>query len=211
MNSYGFLCFYGQKRNHLPITTTRSYLPLMIQNNWSIDERPSHASNLTWTRRLTVMFLLMAFSVGCSRNRFPRDPNMVPISGVVTVDGEPVQHMKVILANPEHVEQFKMNKRVAIPGPSGMTDEKGAFAITSVHLGDGVLPGEYSVVFDWVPPGSEELFLDNVPTELQLADFPKKLLPIHEKYFAGGEGVIKGFKVEAKKPQKDVKFDLTTK
>jgi hypothetical protein len=138
---------------------------------------------------------------------------MVPIAGTVTIDGQPAQFVRVIFAKPKDVADFKIRKRRVVDGPGGMTDEQGAFSVTSIHANDGLIPGEYTVIFDWIPQGMDiELFNDNEPTEEQLKGLPKELMSIHNKYAAGGTETDKfSFKVEAKKPQKDLKFELTSK
>ena len=190
-----------------------SCLSLMSQQNFSIDQRHSTTIFARQIRGLMLFGVVIAiFVAGCSKERFPRDPNMVPISGTVTIDGEPTPNVRVIFAKPQDVADFKVRKRRVLDGFGGVTDEKGAFSATSVHKNDGLLPGDYTVVFGWNPSGMDpELFFDgNVPTKEQLKGLPPKLMQFHDKYCGKGSGSI-DFKVEAGKPQKDVKFDLTTK
>ena len=159
-----------------------------------------------------ILIVVLAISAaGCSKERYPRNPAIVPVAGVVTLDGEPVQYMKVTLVKPELIADFKARKMRVVDGPNGVTNEKGEFAITTTHLNDGIMPGEYKAIFHWLPPGvPEDLFQDGIPAPADLKRFSPKVVPVHQKYSPGGDGII-DVKVEAGKPQKDLKFELTSK
>ena len=182
----------------------------MVQKVSSIDRCFRRAGIAVSTCSIALTVFMFSAS-GCSKNRFPRDPNLVPISGVVTIDGEPTKSIRVILAQAKDVEQAKNGRRAMVDGPSGVTDEKGAFSITTVYLNDGAAPGDYIVVFDWMPPGvDKEFFIDGIPSAEALKGVPPKVVPIHNKYSAVGTEKTE-IKVEAKTPQKDLKYDLSSK
>lgn len=72
------------------------------------------------------------FALGCG-------PSLVPVRGVVTLDGEPVADAAVSFIRQPTGEN-------AI----GMTNEEGEFSLKTTKLGDGVLPGEHVVVVSCV-------------------------------------------------------------
>jgi hypothetical protein len=176
----------------------------------STDEPPRAAS---FGRPICLLALGMLVSAGmgagCGKERFPRDPSMVPIKGVVTIDGDPTQHVKVIFATAEDVKRLR-DRLVSFGKSSGTTNEKGEFAITTTYENDGVLPGDYKVIFEWMPPGvPDDLFEDGVPPASAMKRFPPKLTAIHNKYAAMKPGIM-SVKVEEGKPQENLKFELTT-
>lgn len=72
---------------------------------------------------------LLVVAAGCGGGR----PGLVPVSGVVTIDGQPVTAGQVSL--------MPKGKRSAI----GRLDEKGRFTLSSYELGDGAPIGTHLV------------------------------------------------------------------
>jgi hypothetical protein len=71
-------------------------------------------------------------------------PKKYPVRGTVTVNGKPAQFVRVQF---RHADQ-------SLPGnlkqPVGMTDETGAFALSTSGDRDGAVPGDYTVTFEWL-------------------------------------------------------------
>lgn len=81
----------------------------------------------TWSLGSTLVVILTA--LGCGDGR----PDRVPISGVVTIDGQPLAHGSIL---------FKpANGRSA----GGALDSQGRYFLTYYEKGDGAVPGEYTV------------------------------------------------------------------
>lgn len=155
--------------------------------------------------------LLTLACLGCGKDRFPRDKSIVPVGGVVTIDGEPTSFVKVVFATPADVEKFKAKEHKILPGLSAKTNDKGEFAMTTTHAYDGLAPGDYIVSFEWQPDGvGDEFFLEGIPPANIMKLYPPKLAAIHKKYSAGKADTI-AVKIEPGKPQKDLKFDLVSK
>ena len=154
----------------------------------------------------------MSFLAGCgSGQRFKRDSSLVPVSGTVTIDGEPTSAIWVIFATAENVKKFQLKKTHMLVGTSGVTNDKGEFSLTTTFANDGIAPGDYTVAFEWMPSGVDaDFFSGGPPPAGVLKKYPKKLLPIHEKYSAGKEGNVP-ITIKAGKAVTDLKFELTTK
>ncbi|WP_437227343.1 hypothetical protein SH661x_000301 [Planctomicrobium sp. SH661] len=73
---------------------------------------------------------------------------VVKVSGIVKFQGSPLTHGEVIL-NPDLAEHGR-------PG-RGSIDNQGEFVISTFLPGDGVLPGDYTVVVHSTIPGTEPL------------------------------------------------------
>lgn len=82
---------------------------------------------------------------GCGSGR----PETVPVSGVVTLDGKPIEGANVMLY-PDTGElagagtQGKKSDAVGRPAV-GATDKDGKFTLETFEPGDGALPGKYKV------------------------------------------------------------------
>ncbi|MEO2032891.1 MAG: carboxypeptidase-like regulatory domain-containing protein [Planctomycetaceae bacterium] len=106
-----------------------------------------------WRRRCVALVLMggaCLVSHGCGSDR-PAPPNqkkVVPVSGVVTVDGVAVPRVRVKL-NP------KQGRDSANPTSStAITDDEGRFAVTTYYAGDGAPPGEYALTFTYIVDSS---------------------------------------------------------
>jgi len=75
-------------------------------------------------------------AIGC------RPSETVPVTGAVTMNGQPVNQAEVIFT--------PAKGRVA----SGVTDDGGKFALSTNKAGDGAVPGEHVVsIGEYYPPG----------------------------------------------------------
>lgn len=84
-------------------------------------------------RRLWVAgFLVLA---GCTPKS--DNPATVPVTGVVTLDGQPVEGANVMFQSPEQ-------------GSFGLTDAQGRYELQTFEPGDGAMPGEYRVAISKV-------------------------------------------------------------
>jgi len=78
---------------------------------------------------LIAAFLSTCLCAGCGDGR----PKVVPVSGQVLIDGEPLTHGFVRFAPPD--------SRVAI----GRLDKDGHFRLTSFESGDGAVTGQHRI------------------------------------------------------------------
>src|SRR5437868_13995299 len=76
--------------------------------------------------------LLSAYGCGSSGGNLPKT---VPATGVVTLDGKPVDGAQVVLVPPEG----------STTGAFGVTDSGGHFSLRAFEQKDGAIPGEYKV------------------------------------------------------------------
>ena len=92
---------------------------------------------------LTINLLLLCLLMpGCGAERKPPDEKpVVPVSGVVFVDGAPVAGVQ-ILFNP--VTQDPKNATLSM----AKTDAEGQFKAFTYRVDDGVPPGDYTVTFN---------------------------------------------------------------
>ncbi|QDV22729.1 carboxypeptidase-like regulatory domain-containing protein [Aureliella helgolandensis] len=108
----------------------------MLQQNWVT---------------VCCLFVLMGF-VGCSggRSENPDWPERIPVSGVVTYQGDPVEGAEVTFTN-----------TAASSTGAGKTDSGGRFYLTTYVERDGVVPGQQAVaircveVIDNTPEGTD--------------------------------------------------------
>ena len=80
--------------------------------------------------------LVGAGLVGCSKARIK---GLVPVEGVVTLNGEPVSGATVMFAPKKHDPTRPKGSAQAV------TDASGKFKMSTLDPGDGVFPGDYYV------------------------------------------------------------------
>lgn len=93
-------------------------------------------------RTTQVLPLLLALFLGCSDG--PRGGPRIethPITGVVTVDGQPAQNL-LVRCHP--VEGSDISTNI-----SGFTGPDGSFSIGTYESGDGAPEGSYALTFQW--------------------------------------------------------------
>lgn len=127
-----------------------------------------------FTRSLFGAFMLaMALgTLGCGTATDSDRPTTYPVSGTVTMNGQPVADANV---------NFQLADGTR--GALGVTDAQGRYELTTFTAGDGALPGEYSVVitkYEKAPPGTEASEDDPDYDPFAPAFEPKNLLP--ERY-----------------------------
>src|SRR5262245_41463518 len=86
---------------------------------------------------LLGLFFLGGLLTGCGKKGWLET---YPVKGTVLVDGKPAKEVSVLF----HPKQEVGNRPYV---PSGKTDEKGEFALSSFVEGDGAPAGEYDVTF----------------------------------------------------------------
>jgi hypothetical protein len=115
----------------------------------------SSQSRSQWAISLPMTLAIVTI-IGCSQRDDGR-MQVYPVSGKVTVGGQPATGAKVVLygATPE------LKGAGTIP-PEGTTDENGAFALRSYEPEDGAPAGKFIVTILWpepIPEGvDEEMF-----------------------------------------------------
>ncbi len=115
---------------------------------------------------------------------------VVPLAGTVTVDGKPQKTVVIKLFKSDNLEsQLPNSFTTADP-------EEGKFAFMTYKEGDGVEPGEYVVTFELMKAKSGGRFegpdrLNDRYNDPKSSQFPIKLV--------------------AGEPQKELKFELTTR
>jgi len=101
--------------------------------------------------RLTGLLLLVCSMAGCGGKYTP-----VPVSGVVTLDGKPVEGATVYF--------YPVGDEREGRPATGNTDKNGEYRLSTMKPGDGALRREYRIVVH-----------KNLPTipNLKIPDFPK--------------------------------------
>lgn len=93
------------------------------------------------TRFMALMGLLAL--VGCGSDpHVANRPDVVPVTGVVTLDGAPVEGATVTFVN---TAGMAPGEQVTGRSSVGRTDESGRFELTTFESGDGAVPGGYTV------------------------------------------------------------------
>ena len=90
---------------------------------------------------VNVVAVLCLLTAGCSSPREPVNENqVVPVSGVVQVDGVPLAGIKIKF----HPEVPASSHRVF---PKATTDAEGGFQAWTYRRGDGLAAGNYTLTF----------------------------------------------------------------
>ena len=90
----------------------------------------------------------MLLACGCTSG--PQGPERlatVPVKGTVLVDGKPAPQLSIRFHSKE-----KPQGEVAIyaANPTAMTDNDGAFSVSTYESGDGMAAGTYDITFEWL-------------------------------------------------------------
>ena len=96
--------------------------------------------------RFNVWFLLVAIAcvAGCSRSGDPSRKIVIPVKGIIIVDGQTPSSPVSIVCEPVggvDVENPTVSQCV--------TNTDGSFALSTYESGDGVPPGEYVLLITW--------------------------------------------------------------
>jgi hypothetical protein len=108
---------------------------------------PPRPGRLFWPAGLAVVLLTAA---GCTSKYTP-----VPVSGVVTLDGQPVNKATVYF--------YAVGDDKEGRPAQGATDENGEFNLSTLGNGDGALPGDYKVVVHKYVPTQPNLKIPDFP------------------------------------------------
>jgi hypothetical protein len=140
---------------------------------------------LALSRQLWIAGLL--FVAACSTEQ--SDKGTVPVTGVVTYQGQPVAEANVT---------FQSDQR----GSFGTTDAEGRFRLQTFEPDDGALPGEYRVAISKVHITVPEF--DEGHPQYVAPPPPKHLIP--EKYAAANTSGLKASVVAGK--ENEFTFEL---
>lgn len=182
----------------------------------------------------TILLLGLVFVSGCGSKKIERSETssgpgakapsgLVKIGGTVTIDGQPKPGVMVLLCPPTEEQQAPMQNRPFMKvGAGAFTDKDGKWQYTTFSANDGIAPGQYLVVFHWLPIFDPENRDDRQELESVLdwqedlteaatkaPNFDPKMAPFYKKYRGNGAGMMK-INVEQGKPQTDLKWDLTS-
>jgi len=100
-----------------------------------------------WLAGLAIVLLTAA---GCSGKHTP-----VPVSGAVTLDGEPVSGATVYF--------YAVGDEKEGRPAQGTTDQAGEFQMSTLGTADGALPGDYKVVIHKYVPTMPKLKIPDFP------------------------------------------------
>jgi hypothetical protein len=116
-----------------------------MRDTWQSPGRPFRAAGLA---------ALLVAAAGCGGKHTP-----VPVSGVVTLDGQPVEGATVY---------FYMvgDEREGRPA-TGTTNKDGEFRLSTLGNEDGALPGRYKVVVTKYVPTNPKLKIPDFPDTLE--------------------------------------------
>ena len=137
--------------------------------------------------RQSVLLCLLAAgtalaTAGCGSDG-PRPVNpkqVVPVSGIVLVDGEPERGVKIRLVP----DPLPADGKVALP-TIGRTDAEGKFQFTSYYQNDGAPIGDFGLLFEWHQNPASSSNTDYFKGALM-----DRLNPRHKLSVKGDEGSI---------------------
>lgn len=94
------------------------------------------------------LLLALAFAIPACTNRDPNLPELAPVSGTITLDGQPLANTTITFVGIGTTNST---------GCGGATDSSGKYTLRTAHNGDGAPLGEYKVVISKLkkPDGSD--------------------------------------------------------
>jgi hypothetical protein len=109
--------------------------------------------HLLWA--FSTVFFLSAAGCGSGGPKPVNPKQVVPVTGIVHVDGEPNRGLKVRIAP----DPMPADGKVTLP-TIGRCDDEGKFSLTTYYQDDGAPIGEFSLLFelDMNPSGSKQDF-----------------------------------------------------
>ena len=132
-------------------------------------------SRFAW---LVLPIILLPLCLGCGDGRETR----VPVSGMVTVDGEPLKYGSITF--------MPVKTPGAASRPGGGSLEDGRFSVSSYTANDGLLKGKYEAMVNAIEP---------IGDTAQRWHAPKKYANMKTS----------GLTVDVSGPIEDLKFDLS--
>ncbi|MBL8811249.1 MAG: hypothetical protein JNM43_13825 [Planctomycetaceae bacterium] len=104
--------------------------------------------------RKFCLSLVLVFAAGCGGDPPADMPKveLIPVTGVIQVDGKPVSGARVALHSPGGNSDVIVN-------PNGITDAEGKFQLTTYSVHDGAPAGVWAVTVSWADilnPGASE-------------------------------------------------------
>ena len=99
--------------------------------------------------RARLLLLCLCVIMGCSQ---ATGPVKYPVSGMVTVNGEPAEGVAVVFHHND--AGLPANLRY----PTAVSDAEGLFQISSTGNKDGAVAGEYAVTFTWLSSSELDAF-----------------------------------------------------
>lgn len=157
----------------------------------------------------TTVLLLAFLVIGCSDSRFP----LAPISGTITLDGEPLEGAEVVFAPME-------NKNTTVVGPAsvGYTDQEGRFTLKTIKGRTGAVLTNHrvSVGFGEIDEAAVAAKVDAI-TEQNLNMPEQKVLALESKVrksMMSKKSIPESYnkktqlRFEVRGPTEDANFDL---
>jgi hypothetical protein len=98
--------------------------------------------------------LLLLVATGCGQDRrgyVEHSEPLIPVTGVVMVDGKPARNARVVLHRPDAPPAGQPTAD-AKPSPRGECDDSGKFQIYTYAAYDGAPAGDYRVTISWKDP-----------------------------------------------------------
>jgi hypothetical protein len=106
--------------------------------------------------RSTLLLAVALAFTGCGPSRKLDMPPLHPVKGSVSFRGRPTAGVRVIFNPITDIGKIKY-------APVAITDDSGAYQITSLIPGDGAPVGEYAVTFEWPDHINDPLNPDPTP------------------------------------------------
>lgn len=144
----------------------------------------SRSSSISTEARLRLAALALLVAAGCSRSL-----ELIPVTGIVTLDGKPVEDAAVLFM-----------PMAGGPAASGTTDAQGRFQLSSVNQ-SGVVPGEHQVTI------TKQTMLGITPDGLPDAGGIRIQWHVPEKY---SRPETSGLKANVDPSQGEFRFSLSS-
>lgn len=97
------------------------------------------------SRSIAVLFVAIAQLglVSCAPKKLGDRKETIPVTGIISVDGKPVEGLRVICKDVAGIDPVRPSVSQCF------TDKDGKFAISTYEAGDGVPPGDYQLTYLW--------------------------------------------------------------
>lgn len=146
---------------------------------------------------LSLAVALLA-TLGCSKETV--NPETIPVSGVVTLNGDPIEGAQIAFLSTDGKSR----------GGFATSKDDGSFSASTFQANDGVLPGKYSVTVVKYPAMDSDVGVDMdseeyTGEEVAEAEEIKNLLPAK---YAEKSTTEFAFEFELGQSQTDLKLDL---